>query len=331
VSGTFGIFGLWVHCDCALPAMAAATPPPHDVDVRLGDWPAHPPAFPAQPWYLSNYLDEQGRPALSVRRSTDGRWFLWAYTDGMRFLIQDARQVWCAWPDSLSREDALTYLLGPVLGFLLVQRGVVCLHAGAVEVNGRAVLLVGPAGSGKSTTTAALARLGHPVISDDIAALRLSGGRVMVLPGPRQVRLWPPSVGMLFGRDDCLPVLTPTWNKRGLHPENGARFSDGPVPLHAIYLLQPRGRRADLPRASPAAGHECMIDLAANIYGTLLRQAAHRAVEFDMLSRLCRDVRVARLTPHADPLHLSDLCRCILDDLECRLPARSPRRVGCRV
>ena len=51
-------------------------------------------------------------------------------------------------PDVLEG-DVRAYLLGTAIGALLHQRGLLPLHASAVEVNGRAVAFIAPAGHGK--------------------------------------------------------------------------------------------------------------------------------------------------------------------------------------
>ena len=111
-------------------------------------------------------------------------------------------------------EDLLTYLLGPVLGFLLHLRGVPCLHGSAVAVEEGAVAFLGPAGSGKSTTAALFARHGHGVFSDDIVPVHEKDEPFLVHPGYNYLRLWPESGRMLFGAAETLPRITPTWGKR---------------------------------------------------------------------------------------------------------------------
>ena len=121
---------------------------------------------------------------------------------------------------SHARRDTATYLLGPVLGFVLRLRGIACLHASAISIDGRTVLLLGPAGSGKSTTAAAFACKGCRVLSEDVCALHCTPDGIFVQPGYPRLRL-PNSVGMLFGAQDALPLLTPNWNKRFLDLANG--------------------------------------------------------------------------------------------------------------
>lgn len=55
--------------------------------------------------------------------------------------------------------------------------GVVFLHAGAVQVHGRLALVLGPAGSGKSTLVAHLLARGHRALGDDVLRFTPEDGR----------------------------------------------------------------------------------------------------------------------------------------------------------
>jgi HprK-related kinase A len=64
---------------------------------------------------------------------------------------------------------------------------VLLLHAAVVERDGRAVILSGPAGAGKSTLCAALIARGFRFLTDEIALLRPNDGRLQ--PHPRPISL----------------------------------------------------------------------------------------------------------------------------------------------
>src|SRR4029077_10951164 len=117
-------------------------------------------------------------PALQVAVLEGGKDFGFFYSDGARFAVdRTGCEVYADWAENYTLEDACTYLLGPVIAFVLRLRGVICLHASAVIVDGRAIALFGLAGAGKSTTVAACALRGFSVLSDDVAVLADLGNR----------------------------------------------------------------------------------------------------------------------------------------------------------
>jgi hypothetical protein len=71
--------------------------------------------------------------------------------------------------------------------------GRVALHAAAVAIDGRALLLIGEKFAGKSTLVGALALAGHEVIADDIS-IATNGA---LTPGPRLVDLRPEAAALL--------------------------------------------------------------------------------------------------------------------------------------
>lgn len=246
---------------------------------------------------------------VRAARSPLGDHLRLAYDDGSTFVIDRAgSQVWALAPPGATVEDLATYLLGPVMGFVLRLRGVTCLHAASVAVDGRAILVAGHAGSGKSSTAAAFARAGHPVMGDDVAALCLEGDDCCVEASYRRVRLWPESVQALYGSADALPRITPTWSKRFLGLE-GASFHPGRLPLAAIHVLDDRaGAEARIERLDPASA---LIWLVAHAYSARLLDRSMRAREFECLARVVRRVPVWRVAPAEGFTHIDRLCEAL--------------------
>lgn len=299
-----------------LPTQAAAGTV--DVQVQLKDgW-----AFPSSvACFVSNsYNSLQGFPDahlnLQVGLFRGGRYFGFFYGDGPRFAVEGrGREVWADWPENYTLEDACTYLLGPVMGFVLRLRGTVCLHASAVAVEDRAIALVGLPGAGKSTTAAGFACSGFPVLSDDIVALSSEGGQWLVQPGYPRVNLWPDSVRALFESEDALPPITPTWNKRYLSlGQNGRHFASNPLPLGAIYILDSRDPTLTAPVVEAVSSKEALITLVANTYVNYLLDRNMRRTEFDVLSRVVSGIPVRRVRPPDDPSAILGLCSAIAAD-----------------
>jgi len=266
-------------------------------------------------WYASDHLDERGAPTLVISMSGDGAWFQMRYSDGTEFLVDRlGTRLWASWPQPLTVEDTATYLLGPVMGFVLLLRGTHCLHASAIDVGGRAIALVGPAGAGKSTTAAAFAKLGYGVLSDDVVTLADVHGELSVHPAYPCIRLWPESAKALFGSADALPLLTPNWDKRYLDlAADEHRFQSAALPLAAIYVLGERSGETT-PRVESMAPQAAMIELVGNAYVPRLKDKAARAEEFKVLGHVVATVPLRRAIPGADLAQVYRLCEVILDD-----------------
>ena len=265
-------------------------------------------------------------PSFQVNALGAMEFFELVYGDGTRFLIDGAgTKIWGTWKPPLVLEDLTTYLLGPVMGFLLRQRGITPLHASAVSVGGRAVTLSGAASAGKSTTAAALALRGVPVLCEDIAALKEDPRGFFVEPGYPRVCVWPDAVKKLLGQGETLPRLTPNWEKCFLALDGiRGKFESEPRPLSLIYVLAERSEESNAPRVEKMSPQAALVELVQNTYMNWLLDRRQRASEFDLLSRLVKRVPVRRVVPHRDPSRLGELCELLLDDIS-RLSAASDR------
>ncbi len=96
-------------------------------------------------------------------------------------LVADGGAVFAPFPADTHLpllEWGINYLFATRLGFHLL------LHAGVVELDGRAVILPAMPGSGKSTLTAALATRGFRLLSDEFGVVRFGDGRLLALLRP---------------------------------------------------------------------------------------------------------------------------------------------------
>ena len=325
------VYGLGVQVNVPIAGLAGL-PLPRQVDVQmaLGSMPRSLEGVARDQWreyYLSPDRDNNGEPHITVSRTPGGEYFRIEYLDGTVIVVDaQGNNVWATWPDPATVEDTATYLLGPTLGFVLRLRGVTCLHASAVAIDGQAVALVGPTGSGKSSTAAAFARLHYPVLTDDVLALVDEGDRFKVQPAYPRVRLWPQSVESLFGSVDALPRITPSWEKRFLDLNGWRyRFQREPLPLRAIYFLDERSADPLAPRIEAVSAREGLMALVSDTYTTYLLDKPMRAKEFDVLARLVQSVPMRRAIPSADFPRISDLCRLIIDDFRQKAPTKVSR------
>lgn len=273
-------------------------------------------AAPRKVRHASENLSVEGVPTLVVAEFPSLGAFHFHYRDGTEFFL-DSRgsRIWARWPDNLTLEDATTYLLGPVMGFVLRLRGIVCLHASAVAIGERAVALVGPPGAGKSTTAAAFARRGYPVLTDDVAALTDAAGRFLIQPGYPRVCLWPNAVEMLFDTADALPAITPGWDKRYLPlGQHGCQFQGEPLALSAIYFLSDRSGATEEPRVETVSCSAGLVELVTNTYVNYLVDPEMRTREFELMGRVAANVPLRRVHTQHEARQADKLLEAIVND-----------------
>jgi hypothetical protein len=78
--------------------------------------------------------------------------------------------------------------------FMRVRPDLLWLHAAAVERDGRALLIAGPSGQGKSTLSTKLCEQGWRLLSDDIAPTSMEADIVYPFPQTPRRRIFPGSV-----------------------------------------------------------------------------------------------------------------------------------------
>ncbi len=319
MSYSFSIYGLGVLANIPIPGVSRVPISSVDVNLFFGKlpyWISHVDPSEVEPWHTSDYKDESGNASLQVVRLA-GTHYLFLYADGTEFLItQDGTNIWANWPHTLTAEDTATYLLGPIMGFVLRLRGSVSLHASAIAIDNKAVALVGPAGAGKSTTAAAFADLGYSILAEDVVTLNDQGNNFLVEPAYPCIRLWPSSVTALYGHSD-LPKLTPTWEKRYLDlTKPPYQFHEKPLSLAAIYLLEQRSKDDQAPFVNHVSESEALMSLVVNTYSTRLMDKMMRAKEFELLGRLLKTVPVRQIIPHVSTSQIPQLCSVIREDFD---------------
>jgi hypothetical protein len=332
----YQIYGLNLTANVDLPGPANVSTPQigiSSIKVMLGHLPAWLTQLPqdlgiSPNWYTypKQSDDEEVFHSLQVWQVNQAQYFYCLYQDGTTFVLnRQGTQIWATWPDDLTLEDTATYLLGPILGFVLRLRGTVCLHASAIAVNGQAIAFMGAAGAGKSTTAAALAQRDYPVLAEDVVALVDQGDTFLVQPAYPRIRLWDTSVSALYGAADALPRIVPThptWDKRYLDlTQPGYQFQQEPLPLAAVYYLNVRSDSPICPCIEAMPAQDQLITLVTNTYTNYLLDKQQRAHEFEVLSRLVKHVPIRQITPHTDVACLPQLLDVVLEDFQTISPS----------
>lgn len=220
MSGDLILCGWRVRSGLAMPELLPWQGDDRPADVEIGFGPIPEPAD--APVFVLPYSRLWANGAFLLTMEGVGRFWV---EGGRRILVEPA--------PSLNEAELRAFILGPVLGVLCHQRGLLPVHASAVRIDGRAVLIAGISGAGKSALAAALGARGHTLVADDVVAF--SPNNSMVLPAFPQCKL-------------CLDVLRSlALDHVGLVPNRPgqpkfrisapAGFETVPLSPSAVYIL----------------------------------------------------------------------------------------------
>ena len=168
-----GAFGLRFASDLALPEMVPLSADrPADVTVTLTRDPAR-------------RIDAE----TLWQRAQDGAAEFRLH--GIGYRVSGGNRIAIEAPEGVAPEDIRVWLLGSVMGALLLQRGLLTLHANAVAIDPeRAAAFCGDSGAGKSTLAAALRERGLRPLCDDLLAVEVDDEGVgWVRPGIARIKL----------------------------------------------------------------------------------------------------------------------------------------------
>jgi len=227
-----------------------------------------------------------------------------------RILIRGGHDMVVDPHPSASPAELRTFLLGPALGLLCHQRGLIPLHAACVRVGGGALALAGLSGAGKSTLAAVLAARDHALLADDVCVVDTAGG-ALVLPSFPRLKLWRGVVEAFGLAPDQLEANRAGQEKYHLVVDPPDGVVSDPVPLRAIVLLSDPPRSG--PEAlSPVADEDAAAVLADLVYrrraalamgrGATLARAIAGPLAAVPLFRLTRRAGLAHLAAQADLL-----------------------------
>lgn len=210
------IFGWRVRSVIPLPDLQVWTGDDREPDITITLGPVPPLAPPARPFgpavQIGDGMVRIAVPAVAAYRVEEGR----------RIVIDTDLPPMAP--------DIRTFLLATVLAALCFQRGRLPLHAGVVEVDGRALVLAGESGVGKSTLAAALVRRGHRLLSDDLCLLDTDGASgPLIQPAFPRLRLWQQAANHLRIDTTGMDRVRPDIEKHPI-PVSQADFHQGALP-----------------------------------------------------------------------------------------------------
>ena len=160
---------------------------------------------------------------------------------GIFRIIEGKLITWNKANNNVTEDDLITFLLGSVLSICLIQRGLLVLHANALEKDGKSIICLGESGSGKSTLACILMQQGWNLLADDLVAIN---DKDFVLPGVSRIKLWANSLKELDIQTTNLEKVRPSIEKYHI-PRQMLKKANKPVKVNTIYLIERDPNNAD--------------------------------------------------------------------------------------
>lgn len=191
----------------------------------------------AAPTWQHDFLDPLG--AISLTCAREGGSFRLQFPGLVQALATPSGEITLEASSAASTNTIRHVLLDQILPRLLAQQGELVLHGAAITpIDGRAVVLLGDSGMGKSTLSGASAQAGHQVLTDDGLLVRVDSDGVHAVPTYPSLRLWPDSFDQLFaGSDVASAPMAHYSDKQRL--DLAATPQPATCPIAAIVVLQP--------------------------------------------------------------------------------------------
>ena len=314
---TYAACGIVLDTDLWLPELEHAGRP--DADCTFHLLPEQDRSAKPTSWTFERSFAD-GHPWLSVARHGTG--YLLRFSDLADFLVTESgRAISCVPLTGTPIETVRHLLLDQVLPLVLTMFGRLVLHAGAVEVDGKALVFLGPSGAGKSTLVGALCERGATVLADDCVVVEEDerNGTPWAIPSYAGLRLWPASVSALYEPGTASETVAHYTNKRRVVPTNGRRpHHSRAVPITGFYLLDPVELAADSKSdgiaVAPLVRREACMELIKSAFQLDVTDAEATCRSFEQVGHLASICSISRLQYVRDFNQLQSVVDAVLAD-----------------
>ncbi len=209
-------------------------------------------------------------------------------------------------------DDIRVFLLSSGMGALLHQRGLLPMHASAVEINGIVALLMGNSGAGKSTLAAGLSKKGARILADDISLIRHENNNPLIIPAFPQVKLWEDSLKKLKDSAENLKKVRAELGKYWKSITEG--FQDQPKAANMAFLLSPVNRNEF--SIAPVTGIEKFNVLKNNTYKfRFIHGSGLEKNHFSSISHLANGIIVYKIERPSGGFELEQLVDLVLKQI----------------
>lgn len=285
-------YGIIFESELVLPELIPVTDQDSDVYIKYGTVPDHLPNI-------------KGSGVLYESSPGD---FIFKLDSVAKYRVRNGAEIIVDPNSTASLEEIRLFLLGPTLGALIHQRGLLPISGSAIAVSNGGLIISGESASGKSTLTAALSIKGYRILSDDITVVSSNNeGNFKIYPGIPHLKLWKDVIDQL-GLNYNYSKARPQLEKFILPLDN--KFHDGMLTPKNIVVLSSKNNK-DFTYES-LFGIEKFNLLKENTYRYhFLEGLGLTKKHFETLSLFTNQIYLSRIGRPSSPFMLNELVELI--------------------
>ncbi len=201
------------------------------------------------------------------------------------------------------------------LSLWLELQGIPCIHANGLALKDKAIGIIAPSQTGKTTLTAALLESGFQMMSDDMMALHSRADQWMVYPGWPQFRMWPDTAKHYAGDDiNGFERVHSRFDKRVVDLETNKKFEfcEQSRPLKHLVLLDRRETETGDIEVDNMPPGEALLHLLQNsMLGDAYPALGIEQTRLQRLANLLEGVALNRISYPTGLSHLPRVCERI--------------------
>ena len=206
------------------------------------------------------------------------------------------------------------YILGSVLGMVLLQNNMVAIHGGGIVINDKGYVFTGDKGAGKSTITTALRQRGYKFVADDVCSIK-QGEINKIHPGFGYQKLCDDTMVKLgYNPDDYEPFRS-DFNIKYIVPALDA-FVNYEVPFKGVFELTVSDEIENV-EIEEITGIEKIQRLIKNIFRIEMLQYSGgiHSTYFKKCADIAKDIKYYKITRPKDVFSVNEQIKVIEDTI----------------
>jgi hypothetical protein len=284
-------YGLNIHSEIFLPELICKESSVPDIIITLGN--------------VDPFKDVALNKGLYFRETKNAKYRFW--DDIGKFKISNGNSIVVDPAKSVDDKLLRMFVLGTIFANLLNQRGLLVLHASAVNINNSVFAFLGSKNKGKSTLALKFYENGYPIVADDYIPIQFENRIPFVYTGFPQLKLSRKSLAHSNFNLEKNLEYTSDFDK--FYFPTKRYFTQNKLPLKRIYILE-RGEKNAI---SPLKLQKAFIELTKNNFGITKYNNIDLKRSFKQCNNLIKNVVIHKLTT-GDLENLHEIVNLVKDD-----------------